>query len=183
MGYLKSKILGLMNNYENSMIVHNNFSDNMLSEEFSEQLLEYASIRAEEDGGEWIEFKDCVHDGTITWEQSDFSYKMYFQETIDLDVVTKILDSVYYDFIVIDMSEWEYEYQELMMLDIIWKTYLSKGIFSSNKNKTKMALAVLGNKSDKNSIFNRIKYEDVEDLVNGLDNFDEKEIRLWIKLK
>jgi hypothetical protein len=183
MGYLKSTILGLMENYENSMIIHNNFSDNMLRDEFSEQLLEYASIRAEEDGGHWVKFKEYTQDGTITWEQSGFSYRLYLQETIDSNVITDIFKSSHYDYINLDMSEWEEEYQELMMLDIIWKAYLSKDIVNINSNKSELVLSILRNKSDGNSIFNRITYEDIKSLVNSLENFDEKEIKLWIKLK
>jgi hypothetical protein len=176
----KQQALEVMTNYENSMIVHNYFSDEMMADEYSLQLNDYAGMMEYENPTDtkWKSFKHYVDRGEITWMDSDFSYKIYFQESVNCDVVNSLAESAYIDYIDLDISEWDEEYQEKMMLDIIWKMHMYES------DDAEKALKIL-NKflSGSRTIFARIKLKDVKSFVNGLDNFDENQVRLWIKLK
>jgi hypothetical protein len=176
----KQQALEVMTNYENSMIVHNYFSDDMMGDEYSQQLSEYAEIMKNEDptNSKWISFKHYLDRGEITWLDSDFSYKVYLQESINCDVINSLAESLYFEYMDLDISEWEEEYQEKMMLDIIWKMHMYES------NDAKKALTILNmNFLRSNTIFSRINVKDVESFVDGLDNFDESQVRLWLKLK
>ncbi len=172
-----SRARAKMKNYENVMVIDNRFSDEALSDYFEMSLRDYAEMMAHEEGGEWREFLECVTAGEITWMDSDFDYSLYLQDTTDIDVILEIHNSRYGGSIVLMDGEWPEDSQEKMVLDAAWKLYNNperSGIIEKAMRYMQKKLP--------DSIFGRIAFDSLRAYVDGLSSFDEKQLRLWMKL-
>jgi hypothetical protein len=172
-----SRARAKMKNYENVMVIDNRFSDEALSDYFEMSLRDYAETMAHEEGGEWKEFLECVNAGEVTWMDSDFDYSFYLQGTTDIDVVLGIHNSSYGGSIVLRDGEWPEDSQEKMVLDAAWKIYNNperSGIIEKTMRYMQKKLP--------DSIFGRIAFDSLRAYVDGLSSFDEKQLRLWMKL-
>jgi hypothetical protein len=180
----REKALEKMENYENSMVIHNYFDEDTMTDFFQDQLLEYSEQMAREEGGDWNNFKQMVEDGDINWTHSGHDYKIYLQESVDIDVITKIRKSFYGGSISIDLSEWDEKHQEMMIIDAMWKVYNYGRSFDTYRNIKDIykSLELLRGLSF-NSLFKETSVEEIKSFIKGMDNFDEKQISFWLKLK
>jgi hypothetical protein len=173
----KEKAIKIMENYENVMIVDNSFSDDMMALYFRQSLLEYADDMVLEKKQLWRDFKKLVNSGEIDWSMSGLNYKIYLQETTLISVIMEILKSSYSWVITIDTGEWPIENQEKMIVDSAWMIYTK-----NNLAEVENCFKYMSKKLNEN-IFKKIEFDDLKELVEGISNFNEEDIRLWIKLK
>lgn len=172
-----SRARAKMENYENVMVVDNRFSDDALNDYFEMSLRDYAETMARDEGGEWREFLEYVTAGEVTWMDSGFDYSVYLQGTTDIDVILSIHNSAYGGSIVLRDSEWPEDNQEKMVLDAAWKLY-NNPERSGIVEKTMRYM----NKKLPESIFGRVTFDSLRAYVEGLESFDERQLRLWMKL-
>jgi len=180
--YNKVKAFEKMENYENTIVIHNEFNENLMASYFQLDLVEFSITMAKENGGDWNNLKKLVETGEINWTNSGFDYKIYLQDSVNIDVISDIINSQYASSIIIDPSEWEEKHQEMMLVDAFWKIYNSYRSFETSKyvRKIEKSLNYLKNI---NCIFKKIDFSEINDFVKSIENFDEKQILFWIRLK
>jgi hypothetical protein len=174
-----SEAVKKMENYENVIVIDNDFSDDMAADYFHKELFDYASQMSDENGSDWKEFKTFVTKGDITWTDSGHDYRIYFQGSTDIEVVRKLSRSIYGGSMNLDASEWPRENQERMMVDAAWKIY-NGDEFAVERIESFMNYL---SRHLPGTLFGSITAGELVEYVRGIDNFDEKHIRLWMKLK
>ncbi len=170
-----ASMMSIMDNYENTIVVHNEFDDDFMRNEFERNLRDYAETMANEEGGKWLDFAKLVKKDEITWSDSGHNYKIYLQESTDIGLAKDLLSSMYSESLVLDGSEWGEEYMEKMLLDAAWKIYNNNLDLEEQMDFLKKELP--------KSIFGRISFRELSSFVKSLNNFDESQIRFWIKIK
>jgi hypothetical protein len=173
-----------MENYENAIVIHNYFDDDKMASYFESELMDYAKQMANQEKGHWNDFKKLVDRKEIEWHNSAHEYRVYLQDTVNIDVISAIVDSTYILSINLDLSELEEKHREMMLVDAMWKVYNYGRSFETSRSirKIEKALGLL-RKSAKQSIFGRVTFQDITDYIKGMENFDENQILLWIRLK
>jgi hypothetical protein len=170
--YLKA--LEKIRGYENQIMIENYFSDDIMIETFQELLEDYAEMMEYEHGGDWKDFRKYVNSGEITWVDSDHNYVITLH-TRNIDVVSNIIRSNYFEYIKVDMSELSEEDIHKLFLDGIWKLYQ----YRDNVEKYSLEFLI----KNISSMFKKITIDSVIKFVDDLDNFNEEEVLLWLKLQ
>jgi hypothetical protein len=173
-----------MENYENTIVIHNQFDQDKVANYFESELIDYAERMAKEEGGYWDDFKKLVKRKDIEWHNSAHEYRIYLQDTVNIDVISAITDSTYVLSIKLDLSELEEKHREMILVDAMWKIYNYGRSFETSKDirKIENSLSFL-RKFTRQSIFERVTFQDITDYIKGMENFDENQILLWIRLK
>ena len=176
----------IMSKYEAIMVVDDEFSDTMMNNILSNDLLDYAYLLLEEDPSSELykEFFKCVDNLNITWENSGFQYKIMLQETQKPETIYKIEESKYREYIVFDTSEWSVSSQTEFLLNIMEEIFRIKNTrklsyIEEQLERYYQIFCILGNKfiyrspSSNDTLLSRISFYDMKKYLLGLDVFDK----------
>jgi len=182
----------VMYNYENMISVSNEYSSQYFDDEITFNLKQYADIMVEQEHIDeeqkdlYDSLKEYVYNGQISASDAGSGDTVMLDGTVNMDVIGKILKDEYRN-IYIDSSDWHPEYRIRAFLDGVWKIYNYK-YFSSDyalewidENETVMGMRWFLNEDFPE--FHNTTFDEVVSFIKSMDNFDEKAIQDWLKIK